>query len=1352
MAVLTPRQKRSGAVKNATSAQGSTLTPRQRRATSVPVVENNTSIAENIKGYKKDYLLENRMQPKAVGTTPAASSIKTPLDSSRYNIFGSSILPRYKEDKPLAAIGKDTLNYGLGTVGRIFGAPQQAIMQADRAAINAATGNKQDFSQMSFGKDILGQKNDNFATMAAATLLDPTTYIGGGILDDMARAGQFGKGAVKGTTENLIATTVGNQKALKGIPIKPQEATRTYLKTEKNIARNGAKNTKTPDVINAGQIGQPTQLALPAPAKREPFTQVKYSTMRKPVQDENTLYHGTNANFKKFDTSKIGTNSGNEGFYGKGIYLTNDKAKAGFYGDKIKNVVANFKKPFIIDGNTSLDEIARLAETTPVAETKFKLINDVPETIMKNPDVFTNNLKKLGYDGIVVGNKNEVVAFYPEQLKPPINKTRQVGQGIASVKTILPKKPQQTLFNANPNIEQPFKATPGELPRKVPTANANVVGRANTPLQNKVAQNGAQAPIGTLPKKTTAPLSGQSKFAQTVANSKNTTQQVAEDLKKLDLGYDVATNKQSLEQANRRIAANPEDAVRFVLDTKVPSAEHTTTAIQLINKFQNEGNYERAVDIASDISSKLTKNGQAIQAASIYDRLSPEGILLYAQRQVNKLNDARWFKGLTKEQKINPDLAKQLKELSENMKNLTGDAKVEASQELQQVLQALGKSTVLRKIESAQTIGQLLNPKTIIRNIVGNEIFYRVERLNKYVATPIDIARSTLTGADRTITFKKGGQGGYWEGFFKGVKAGWKGVNPSGLTTQFDLTSPAFKGKWNPLTYMEKTLGATLKGFDYAAYNRAVNQTIGEMAELKAMNQGLSGAARKVAVQDFIKNTDKNILDIADQYGKYVTFQDDNVLSKGFSAIKRGLNLGKEWGVGSLVVKYPRTPGALMMRGLEYSPAGFLKSAYEIAKPLLKGGKIDTKEATMALSRAITGTLGFTGLGYYLADNGVITGRTDKDADVRGLQQQMGAGSYKVNLSALKRWAISGFDTSTLQMQDGDTLYSYDWAQPIAMAISFGANINTNLKENKGALDSTGATIASSMEGALGTIAEQPVLQGITRLFQGYDLGQNVTQTLKGIPSSFTPTFANQVRQFKDNAGRSTYNPDPLKSALNMAQVKIPGLSGKLPTTYDTLGKQKENYQNGSNNFFNVFLNPGFVSKNNPTSVQKEVLRLFDATSLKTQFPAVADKSFTWKDFPKFTLSETEYPQFQKVMGEETQRLFTEEMGKEEYNTMNDEEKAKKLSSLISDARDAAKYEFLKGRGLAHNPLIMNVPSSLTKNKIPIKLTLDQQSDLADAISAKQQKFKDFYKAAYTDKRAKEARAKAEEEFKRTLK
>jgi hypothetical protein len=277
-----------------------------------------------------------------VPPSPFEIPTKTPLSQSRYNVVGQSIIPRYQEDKPLQAVGKDIVNYGLGTVGRIFGAPQQALMQTSRAAANVVQGKPQDFSEMSFGKDVLGAKEENLLTTAIAMGLDPTTYIGGGILDDLSRAGQLGKGATLGTAENLAANAATGQRAAKGIPLtvgkeltptrnlnplyvdprgtvvsdinrpalpagrdipaKPlllsegnsglSLPSRAASKIEVGPVTQKAKQINPADIY-VDQYGHaatspdafPTnQLRLPAPKKVEPLTQVKYSTLRQPVK------------------------------------------------------------------------------------------------------------------------------------------------------------------------------------------------------------------------------------------------------------------------------------------------------------------------------------------------------------------------------------------------------------------------------------------------------------------------------------------------------------------------------------------------------------------------------------------------------------------------------------------------------------------------------------------------------------------------------------------------------------------------------------------------------------------------------------------------------------------------------------------------------------------------------------------------------------------------------------------------------------------------------------------------------------------------------------------------------------
>lgn len=562
----------------------------------------------------------------------------------------------------------------------------------------------------------------------------------------------------------------------------------------------------------------------------------------------------------------------------------------------------------------------------------------------------------------------------------------------------------------------------------------------------------------------------------------------------------------------------------------------------------------------------------------------------------------------------------------------------------------------------------------ITRNPLGNEIFFRLERLSKYAATPIDIAKSAITGRERTITFRTVKQGEYWKNWITGWRAGWKGVSPAGLGTQYEIYAPVFKSKWNPLTYLEKTLGASLKSFDFAAYSRAKNITIGEMGYLRALNEGKKGSELTTAAKKYAQEADDNLLQIADEYGKYITFQDNNVISVGLQKLKKGLNVGQDFGLGDLILKYPKTPGALLMRGLEYSPVGFMRSAYLVAQPLLKGKAVNDAEVLMALSRAITGTLGTTGLGWYLADKGIITGETPTDKDVAALEKGVGGGQYRINLSALKRWAMSGFkDTET---QKGDTTYSYDWAQPISLSLSLGANASQQMKEaelkkeKKGVLAGVPGTIATSIGGAVETVVEQPVVSGLKRFFGGYDLVGSVEATIESMPSSFTPTILNQVRQVSDPVSRETYDPSMLQRAVNRVKSRIPVLAKELPPKYDTFGNKVKFPTEPS--LFNVFLNPGFVSEYKPSDAASLVLQIYNESGETKQFPRVAPKSLVFQG-KKIQLDGKQISLFQRDIGKKTELMFGA-LARSGFTELPNAEKVKVLDYALGKIYQQEKY------------------------------------------------------------------------------
>lgn len=557
------------------------------------------------------------------------------------------------------------------------------------------------------------------------------------------------------------------------------------------------------------------------------------------------------------------------------------------------------------------------------------------------------------------------------------------------------------------------------------------------------------------------------------------------------------------------------------------------------------------------------------------------------------------------------------------IKTSSGDAKIEAAQEVQHTLNMLAPATFGDKMSTAQAISHLLNTKTNVRNILGNELFYRLERLRKYVATFADVVGSSITGNDRSVTYARGGQGGYIEALKKGVILGWKGISPADLTTQFDLNpkGPVFRDPRNPLHWMEKALGATLRGFDYAAYSRGKNNVLGEMAELAWINQKKTGDAKQKQkfINDYIENADNEIVNIAHEYGKYLTFQEDSALAELFTTAKRGLNVigvGGErvsrgqrvggFGMGDLVLKYAKTPANLIQTALDYSPVGIVHSMAMLSGAAFKGNHTQ-REVVEALSRGLVGTLGTSLVGAMLYDLGLLTGDEDDWAKDAFLRDQGGMSSFQVNLSGLARY-LTTWRRDAAKPRPGDTLYTYDWMQPMAINFSIGTSVMESVNEsaNKGeaSMDAFEAGV-DALGAGMDTIIEQPLLQGLLELMPSKwgneGVMDRVGRIVEGMPAQIVPSFVNHIRSISDNTRNITSDPKSYQRAFNRMIDRIPFLQDTLPDAYKTFGIDQKavKYENGTNvlsNAFEVLLNPGFARTYGVQPEAAQILGIYEAS------------------------------------------------------------------------------------------------------------------------------------------------------------
>lgn len=664
----------------------------------------------------------------------------------------------------------------------------------------------------------------------------------------------------------------------------------------------------------------------------------------------------------------------------------------------------------------------------------------------------------------------------------------------------------------------------------------------------------------------------------------------------------------------------------------------------------------------------------------------------------------KYINKLLAQKKLKPENYQEAREMAKEIGKLSKDLREQALEDFEIFLNSKFQSTIGQKAASIQRIMQLLNPKTIIRNLIGNEMFYRLERINKYLATPIDIAASKLSGKERSITFKKYNQESYWKNWLKGARAGYKGITLDyNLMTQYDIERQSLQDIWG-LRTLEKLLGATLYSFDYAAYKRAVGDTMGEMATLNAINnkinlKKMTKEERNNYFENFFRNASEEIKNLTNEYGKYATFQDDNILSIKAQQLKRTLNFKKEFGIGNLVINYPKTPGALIVRSLEYSPMGILRSMYHLFLFVRNHEKSPTsRKAFLDLSRALIGLGGLTAFGWFAYEKGLILNK-EKDYDVSELQKQAGIYGNQINISAINRYVNSGFKNSEATPKKGDRLVTYDWAQPLAMSIALGSNASQALREGEKATKTTtdvSKAALNSMLGGLDTIVQQPLLSGVQDLLNFYpgSISEQVKDKFMGIltslPSSFTPTAANQLRQLLDNSVRETYSPEyfGLQTGINRALARLPVLSEKLPQKYDTLGNLKKSFQEsgvknkfgkGAIDAFNVFLNPSFVTKYNPTPEAAYVLDVINRTGDKTIAPRlVTRKEILNKEKlgegNSLILTGKQYAEMQKLTGDYTRQSIS----RISSGSFSDSYKQKLLNKILEKSYEKARDEIIR--------------------------------------------------------------------------
>lgn len=644
-------------------------------------------------------------------------------------------------------------------------------------------------------------------------------------------------------------------------------------------------------------------------------------------------------------------------------------------------------------------------------------------------------------------------------------------------------------------------------------------------------------------------------------------------------------------------------------------------AARATDKLQADAIYERAAKIANTMAEKLTELGRSIQAASILGRLTPEGQVRFAAREIQKYNATK--KPLAR---AVPELTgAQTKEIVEKMKAIQampeGEAKGIEFKKLQDTIKAIVPSTVLQKVIAIWKAGLLTGLKTTGLNIFSTTSHAMgTEILKDIPASAADILLSLFTGKRTTAFTLRGLPSGIQEGAQKGFRYLKTGYDTRDIATKLDYKQVNFKHKalQGYVDTVFRSLGATDQVFYYGALRRSLyNQAIAK-----------SKNAKGVDVEFLAHNPTDEMSAYALADAETAVFQNKTKLGQAASALTRTIPAAQ------FVIPFARTPSSVAMQVVNYSPIG---AFVEIGKQIARG-KFDQRLLAQAIGRSSIGT-GVLWTGTKLYQKGLMTLDYPKDERERELWKAEGKVPNAIKIG--NKWR---------------TVQSFGPAGPVML---IGGHFDRAIKE-------TGSHTEAMIQAFFGTIksfTEQTFLKGVNDVIAAItDPRQKARGVTASFVSSWIPTIINDIARATDPKERKVSAENPVKEVANRVVSRLPGFRQGLEPQVDVLGRERAR----AGNPLEVMIDPTRPSKDVSTPVTDELRRLMDA-GFQVSPTLVGDRN------GYAGLTPEQNTAMWKMAGDITNRSLTNLFKSQSYLALDDEDRTTTIKNFVTQATENAR-------------------------------------------------------------------------------
>ena len=776
-------------------------------------------------------------------------------------------------------------------------------------------------------------------------------------------------------------------------------------------------------------------------------------------------------------------------------------------------------------------------------------------------------------------------------------------------------------------------------------------GKANETYGMLPQGENAKAPIAT--PAAIAEDKPTERFTRTIIEKGALTEEMLQGMEERVLlggfSYEVISDDKAMDKADSAVKnGTAEDTWENVIHSKKVNKNQIAIGERLLKDAIESGNTKRVLELSAELADIFTRAGQVVQAARLLKKMTGTGRLVSAQRMVKTINrDLQAKHGVDYPPvKISPETAKRLAEAK------TKEGIEHAYEEIMYEVAEQVPVTFLDKWNAWRYFAMLCNPKTHIRNLVGNAIFVPATRIRYWMAVAGEQALSPDKRTKSLIIKKE------YRDFAKNDAKNFEVVNLLKGNKYNDKSALREKQrifKNNLLEFLTRFNSSALEAEDMLFKNKHYIHALAGFLQARNVN---------------LENISQDMLDEARIYAvaeaKKATFNDESALANWIQ------NFGNKNIFTSIVVEgvlpFKRTPINIVKRGVEYSPIGLTKT---LTKGLydVKKGKITLTEFIDGFASGLTGT-GIMLVGMFLANLGFVTGG-EKDDDESQFEKWLGKQEYAVEILGKS--------------------YTVDWAAPANIPFFIGVEIVNTVNEGE---EFSFSQVSNAVWNSLEPITNLSMLSGMQGVIESARYAES-SQTLAAIAGDAITSYAMQVVPSLSGALARTIDPTQrswytdkndkwldatAQSVKNNVQSNVPGLSYTQIPKIDIWGREVSRGGVGERIAEN-FISPGYYSEIEYNETNAELKRIFKKTDIDV-FPSLASKSFEIDGKTKH-LTAKEYVTYAKNKGAYSFDYLNEFINSAAYKRLTDEERADVIQGLYEYSNAKAKttvsnYDLMK--------------------------------------------------------------------------